>query len=270
MSPDFIGITREPVYSPGKVEADALVLHAVAEHLRQAGASVVTCRGEADAWPEPQSHTLVFTMAQGPAALARLQRWEGQGVRVVNATESIRNCHRQRTVARLCEAGVGLPETLLLPTHEALPDLPAWCAGDVWIKRGDVHATEVDDVVRVVGHALPSALRAFHRRGIMHVAVQRHVEGRVLKFYAVAESFFFCVPPGDGTPVPPSIEARLAELARRGAAALGLEVYGGDAVWAADGALSLIDLNDWPSYGACRAQGAAAIAAHFLAQKATP
>ena len=47
--------------------------------------------------------------------------------------------------------------------------------------------------------------------------------------------------------------------------AVGLEVYGGDCVATEKGDLQLIDLNDWPSYGPCRAEGARAIAARLEA-----
>jgi hypothetical protein len=50
-----------------------------------------------------------------------------------------------------------------------------------------------------------------------------------------------------------------AALAERGAAALGLDVYGGDGVCAADGSLTLIDFNDWPSFSRCRTEAAGAI-----------
>lgn len=263
---DFLGITRERVYSPGKVEADALILHAVANHLRHAGARVVTCSGDDADWPTPADGTLVFTMAQGPRALERFDDWQGRGVRVVNSPEAIRNCHRYRTVTLLHAADVGLPETVLLATSDATP--PPLATGRYWVKRGDVHAVESDDVVACDDTTLTEVVQAFRRRGIDRVAVQRHVDGRVLKFYAARPSFFHCVPPADGSIVPPKVLAHLADIAARGATALGLEVYGGDAVWSDDGRLSLIDLNDWPSYAACRAQGATAIATYFLAQKA--
>lgn len=263
---DFLGITRERVYSPGKVEADALILHAVADNLRHAGARVVTCSGDDVDWPTPEAGTLVFTMAQGPRALARFDAWQRRGVRVVNLPEAMRNCHRHRTVALLQNARVGLPQTVLLSTSDGTP--PPFATGRYWVKRGDVHAVEADDVVACDDATLTEVLLAFRRRGIDRVAVQCHVDGRVLKFYAARPSFFHCVPPADGSIVPPEVLVHLAEVAARGATALGLEVYGGDAVWSADGGLSLIDLNDWPSYAACRAQGATAIATYFLAQKA--
>ena len=47
------------------------------------------------------------------------------------------------------------------------------------------------------------------------------------------------------------------------ARAVGLEVYGGDCVFSPSAGVALIDLNDWPSYGPCRAAAADAIADHL-------
>ena len=44
------------------------------------------------------------------------------------------------------------------------------------------------------------------------------------------------------------------------AAAVGLQVYGGDAIVTADGSWYMIDFNDWPSFSRCREEAAEAIA----------
>ena len=54
--------------------------------------------------------------------------------------------------------------------------------------------------------------------------------------------------------------ARLSEAASGAAAALGLEVFGGDAIIKADGEPMIIDLNAWPSYALYRDRAAQAIA----------
>ncbi len=59
------------------------------------------------------------------------------------------------------------------------------------------------------------------------------------------------------------------ELAEAAAAALELEVYGGDCVCDRDQILSLIDLNDWPSYARCRFGAAQAIASYLTEQTGT-
>jgi hypothetical protein len=264
---DYFGITRERVFSPGKVEADAAVLEAVAVRLRQLGHVVSVFRGDAPAWPDPDGTTAVFTMCQGPEALERLTVWRARGVRVVNSPQAILNCQRHRTVALLNGAGVPFPDSMLVQT-DAHGSLPAWVCSGAWVKRGDVHATEAGDVVRVDSvEAAGTALRAFHARGIRHAVVQRHVPGTVLKFYAVLGSFFHCVPPSGGPLPPADVLARMRALGERAARALEVEIYGGDCVYDVQrDVLGLIDLNDWPSYAACRTEAATEIAAYLHAR----
>jgi D-alanine-D-alanine ligase-like ATP-grasp enzyme len=55
----------------------------------------------------------------------------------------------------------------------------------------------------------------------------------------------------------------LARLVRRAASALGLEVYGGDAIATATGELVLLDVNAWPSFALYRDEASAAIASYL-------
>jgi len=106
-----------------------------------------------------------------------------------------------------------------------------------------------------------------HRRRITAALVQRHIDGDVFKFYAVRGRFFAAFPPRDGCePLGAATEHAMRELAEAGAAALELEVFGGDCVRDRQQNLWLIDLNDWPSYGACRAAAAEAIASYLTTQ----
>lgn len=266
---DFLGVAREPEFSPGKVEADAAILQTVAEHLRDGGSDVIVASTRDLAKIRPDRSTTVFAMCQSDTAIAKLAAWQSRGVRVINRPEAILASQRFRAIPLLEESATAVPPTRILRTDrddtEALGPLGD---GPVWVKRGDVHATRADDVVRAVGRSeIVAQLQRFRGRGIDRVAVQRHVEGSVFKFYAVANGFFHCVvPDGLATPSDEALAA-MATLGVRGAKALGLEVYGGDCVLDAHGVLHLIDLNDWPSYGPCRARAAAAIAAYIHAQK---
>lgn len=266
---DFIGIAREAVFSPGKVDADAEILRAVADELIARGSRVRVATAAEALGLEPQEPTRVFAMCQGDAALARLQEWEARGVRVVNRPLAILRSQRFRALPLLQAAGLPLPQTILTTSDD---QAIAWAASalPVWVKRGDVHATEPDDVVCArTMDAVGTALARFRARGIGRVVLQRHVAGAVCKFYATGGGFFRCMAP-PGVTVDAATAAAMARMAARAAAALELGVYGGDCVLGDDGALSLIDLNDWPSYGPCRAQAAAAIAVHLLAQKESP
>lgn len=262
---EFLGIARERVFSPGKVDADRGILEAVAEVLRRRGHCVRVVSAE-DVLPRPASGTVVFTMSQGERALAAVRDWERAGVRVINSVGSILNCHRHRMLACFRRASVATPETLLLEDRATWPE---WLAGDGgWLKRGDVHATEAGDVVFVADAAAASkALQRLRARGIERVVLQRHVPGVVLKFYAVANGFLAWYPPPEtALEISSAQVAELRAVAAAGAQALGLDVYGGDCVVNANGRLRLIDLNDWPSYAPCRAAAAEAIAAHLEAQ----
>ena len=257
-SPDFLGVARERVYSPGKVEDDRAILDAVADRLR--ATHTVTVVSADDPLPVVAPPTVVFAMCQGPAALETMRGWEARGVRVINSVAGVENAHRRRMLAAFAAHGVPHPESVVLDAdpHAALPD---WVDAGAWVKRGDVHATEPDDVLRVADRAAArDALAAFARRGIAAACLQRHVAGAVIKFYAVRDSAFFRWF-GD-VALPPATVAAMQRLADAGAAALELEVFGGDVVCDGNGGLALIDLNDWPSYGRCRFEAAEAIASY--------
>ncbi|MFQ5666228.1 MAG: hypothetical protein ACE5I7_07320 [Candidatus Binatia bacterium] len=260
----FLGITRERVYSPGRVGDDGAILGTVAAHLRQLGHIVEVMRGDEDRWPQPAPGTVIFAMCQGPHALARLRQWQGRGVRIINAPEAILSCQRHRAVAALTRAGIPVPESLLVETGSR-PVMPSWVDEDgAWVKRGDVHATETDDVVFAdCAAAAGSALQRLQERRIGTAVVQRHIPGRLLKFYAVRDLFFRCIPSGGA--IAASTLRRVEELGQRAAQVLKVEVYGGDCISNVNGRLTLIDFNDWPSYAPCRAEAAKEIAAYLLA-----
>ena len=257
---DFVGVARERVYSPGKVEDDRAILDAVADRLR--AHHRVTVVSADDPLPAVAPPTVVFAMCQGPDALAAMRRWEAAGVRVVNSVAGVENAHRRRMLAAFARDRVPHPESVVLDTTDVAA-VPAWVDAGAWLKRGDVHATEPDDVVQVADrHAARDAIAAFARRGITAACMQRHVAGEVIKFYAVRGGGFFAWYGAEGVRIDGDTESRMRALAEAGAASLELEVFGGDCVRDINGSLWLIDLNDWPSYGRCRFGAAEAIASY--------
>jgi hypothetical protein len=60
--------------------------------------------------------------------------------------------------------------------------------------------------------------------------------------------------------------SHLRDAAFGAAAALGLEVFGGDAVVQEDGKPMIVDINAWPSYARYRDRAAQAIADHLVAR----
>jgi hypothetical protein len=250
--PEALGIYREERFSPGKVAEDRAIADVAAAELRRCGVTVrMALPDELPSLDRPPA--IVFAMCQSPEALAWLDGAADRTI-VVNHPSAIRACYRTRLVVLLDRAAVPQPEWSLAG-GEPPPDL----AAGPWLKRGDVHAMEAGDVRRICSQEeWATATAELQRRGVASAIVQRHVEGVVYKFYGVGGEFFRAY----GLPEGRQDAARV--LARRAAAALGLEVYGGDGVAGSDGSLSLIDVNDWPSFSRCRDEAGAAIARRLL------
>lgn len=265
----FTGILREPLYSPGKIDDDRAILEETALALGDAGASVRLLPADCVA-QAARGSDLVFAMCQGPAALRGLRRLERAGIPLVHAAGPIEACHRRRMLPLLARAGLARPEARLVtcarPGQRALAFAEAQGQAGVWVKRGDVHATEPGDVQRVIGAAQAArALSGLAARGVRRAVLEAHVPGETIKFYGVVGSGFFRAYAGSSA-APRNAPAAWVSLAEAGARALGLAVYGGDLIADGEGGAWLVDVNDWPSFARCRRDAAAAIAQYLLAR----
>jgi hypothetical protein len=166
-----------------------------------------------------------------------------------------------------------MPATIFLPTDAPLDGsaneaLRRISTARIWLKRGGVHAERPEDVLPLPLADLAHGLADFAGRGITLAAVQEHVPGPVVKFYGVADgSLFHAYESETKQPVTGGLAdlAALRALAFRAAAALRLDIFGGDVVMASPRRPVLIDLNDWPSFAPIRAQAGRAIAGHVHA-----
>jgi hypothetical protein len=140
-----------------------------------------------------------------------------------------------------------------------------------WLKRGDAAAQTSDDVVYAADkEALATAVQTMRDRGVTDFVVSAHVVGDLVKFYGVGQRRFFryYYPTDDGQSKfgdecrngaachYPFDEEALRYEAERLAEAVGVSIYGGDAIVRADGSFCLIDFNDWPSFSRCREEAA--------------
>lgn len=279
----LIGLYREAEYSPGRHRSnDAQLLERIGRELGTRGFSVdLMTLGEAGA--SSRSAAMVFSMCQGRAALDLLAKWQLAGTPVVNHPRAALNTYRDRLPAILQGAGIRFPRTRIVSTARS-GDPSIDVNGGLWLKRGDVHASVSADVQWIdSADALRAGLQEFASRAITHAALQAHHPGTEIKFYGVAGgAFFHWFYPGshsadlgrhgdrtegarhsgnDGPAVDVGALRRLADAA---AAAAGLEVFGGDVILAPTGELTLIDLNDWPSFAPCRDRASDAIADYLM------
>jgi glutathione synthase/RimK-type ligase-like ATP-grasp enzyme len=263
----IVGIYREPEYSPGRHRSnDALLLEQIGHELRLRAAEVELVTFDEVIARRPEA-SLVFSMCQGPASLAALAEWEQAGARIVNSPAAAINTYRDHLPMLLSRAGVPFPETRLVSTstldwRTVAVDRP------LWLKRGDVHASISSDVQRIDTQGmLREGLTEFVSRGITHAALQEHRAGSEIKFYGVAGGsffhWFFTNEAGEAGQVRLQ-SSSLQQLGERAARAAGLDVFGGDIIVDRSGGLTLIDLNDWPSFAPCRDAASEAIAEFLM------
>ena len=182
---------------------------------------------------------------------------------VVNGPQAVRNTYRKLTVALFALHGVPSPASRIVDTcgRGAAPRTP------VWVKRPDFHATQDADVVFAGSDAeWRSALAGFAQRGIDAVVVQHHLPGDLVKFYGITGGgadpawFHWFYHRDQQLAAHPFTRDALQSAAFTAAGALGVDIFGGDAIVGADGQPQIIDLNAWPSFALCRTEAAAAIA----------
>jgi len=268
-APACWAVYREVEHSPQRELDDALILQQTAITLRAEGFRVrLMDAGELpDALDELPG--FLFHMCERPDTLAKLKSFEERGVVQINRPGAVLDAHRDRSLRLFARGDVRVPDTRVVATDAELPERFDPC----WIKRTD-HKTREGEVLfaetRAEAH---DTLAGMLGRGIARAVLQRHVEGDLLKFYGVGreesagERFFeWFYHPGRSVARHPFSVPELSALAFRAAAAVDLEVFGGDVVVDADGRLFLIDLNAWPSFALYRDAASVSIGQHLAAR----
>jgi glutathione synthase/RimK-type ligase-like ATP-grasp enzyme len=257
----IFGIYRERIFSPGKFREDAAILDAVLQALLRAGHETLAVAAESMNGGFAGAD-LILSMAQSDRVLGILGKAERSRIPVVNAVSAVRNCYRRALIEVLARTWIPMPAGRIVSVTAMEASGYFREQREYWLKRGDLHALGPGDVVRIGSpEELPGALAHFRGQGVEHVLVQKHVEGPCVKFYGVGvepECFFRAYLSASGEDI--TVRAgKLSETARAAAGSVGLEIYGGDAIYAADGTWVLIDLNDWPTFSLCRETAARAI-----------
>ena len=256
------GIYRELAHSPGRIDVDGAIMKSVGEALAVRGFNVELVA--ADAAFETH-HANIFVMCERGPVLDQLKSAEKTGSIVVNSPDAIRNTYRHRIVELFAKHHVPAPASQIIASDVRKPRP----AAGVWVKRYDFHATQSYDVIYAASEdGWHEALHRFAKRGIPFIVAQEHVAGDLVKFYGVRNSaaaidanWFEWFYHRDKGMLGHSFEvSRLRQAAFGAAAALELEIFGGDAIIQADGEPMIIDMNAWPSYARFRDQAARAIA----------
>lgn len=275
-------IMRAGAYSPNHVGNDAAIINMVVEQLRRRGFDV-TLYSEESLLRGEVSEPVVINMCRELRSIKLLQAMEDRGVMVINSGHAIENCICERMATILIGSAVAYPESLFVRTDQAVvADMERLGMSRAWVKRGDSHGLHKEDV-SYVRDAIQAqdVMQEYFMRGIRRAVINRHIDGKLVKFYGIADSSFFlwfypmeadgrlrikgarsrqASIPADSDPLTPA----LIDLAMRGAAALDLEIFGGEAIESPDGSLTIVDFNDWPSFSPCRREAAPRIARYVM------
>lgn len=277
-------IFRAACFSPGMVERDEAILHAVVEQLENMHYIVDTIHEE-QFTPDIPIPDIVLHMARSVRAMEILKQWETAGCHVLNSVESIHGVEREALAMQCAKWGILTPTTWIIPTtfpvagvaettEKALVPIPFPC----WMKRTETCAQQPDDVCFVPdAETYHHSLARFRARDIYKVVVMEHLEGTAIKFYGVqGTNFFYSLPAcqlgydkwtactidtGVSYPAPKTytnILFHIRKLIEQDSKGFPV-IYGGDAIIGRDGIARLIDLNDWPSFSVCREKAANAI-----------
>jgi len=260
MKKEIIGITRKEQYSPNHVTNDALILYRTGDALVKYGYNV-KYYSEAEIEENGINAEYMFSMVQGIKGSEMLMKPEKEGSLIINSPVSVLNCHRTKMTPMLINAAIPFPKSIVIDcTARDVDYFSRIGAKKLWLKRGDVHAEHKEDVSQVsCVEELQNILIDFMRRGINKAIVQEHLPGDVIKFYSVRGSGFFHWYYLNGANKTIFSLPDLVGLANLSAEALGLYVFGGDAVISPEGEISIIDINDWPSFAPVRDEAATVI-----------
>ena len=266
----ILGLSRELLHSPNRESDDALILKAVMAKLTALGADVRLAEPEkldealAEAWDA------VVPMCEAYPRLIKLRQWQWENDSLIlNAPEAVLNTYRTRMIPYLETAHtVHFPPTEIRRVEGPTAPPPSFFDGvGAWVKRGDVHNTCDRDVMRVRRwEDLAPVLQDFRSREISHFVLQKHIDGDLVKFYGVgpAKWFTWFYHSPEQARKLPFKEAALGQATATAAGALGLEIFGGDAIIGSDGRIYVIDVNSWPSFARVREEASSQIARHVF------
>lgn len=274
------GVMRAGAYSPNHIGNDAAIFNIVAEELRKRGAEV-------NVYTEEQliagavREDIIVNMCREQRSIQILQHREEEGALVINSGFGIENCTRERMTRILIGSNIPYPASVCVNTNEGVTAVLEKAGIDrCWIKRGDFHAMHKEDV-SFCRHRQEAqeVLQEYFLRGIPRAVINTHLEGDLIKFYGVrGTDFFFWFYPFDAGHSKYGAEAingpsqglkfdreYLRGICNQAADELDVVIYGGDCIVGADGSVSIIDFNDWPSFAPCRNEAGPYIAKAIMA-----
>jgi len=276
----ILAVHRAPEFSPNLAVSDAAILQLVSSKLEVEGFRVEEMDEDTFGQlpdDELRHYELVVHMMRRMSSLLKLQRL---GLPAINAPQAVLTVSKSRemTLELLQQAGVAVPRWW---AYEESDDQMFQCEPQLrellpgWVKVMREGGIRHDDVTWVETPLQTDArVMELASQRVLDIVVTRHVEGDLLKVYAVRPDFVYAFYPQEmnytkfGTAEQHNTalahisykDEELRAIAWGIARTFGIEIFGFDVVIEPDGQIVVIDVNDWPSFSAYREKGASAIA----------
>ena len=253
----FAGIKRKEVYSPNHVTNDSLILSKTADELKNLGHEVnIYDEGYIEKYDIEEK--FIFSMAQGAVGILRLKEMEKNKAFILNTPTSALNSYRLTMTKLLTDANIPFPKSLIIDKSNMSENyFGLFNAKKIWLKRGDVHAEHKEDVTLIYSKdELEVILGEFSKRGIEKAVIQEHLAGDTIKYYGIGGTDFLYWYYLNGNNHVPFDMNKFRKLAFSSAEILGLDIFGGDVIISPDGSITVIDVNDWPSFAPVRDEAA--------------
>lgn len=263
-------IDRAPHHSPRMQESDAAIMRLVEKELTALGAEVKNFKESDNIPPE---YKIILHMSRTADTLQRLNKLKNEGYIIINTPDAVNNCTRINLTNILQENNIPQPEHIIIEQTNRIPPFkyPAW------IKKGNGWSCRKEDVAYITTpQEAKTTFDTIKANGGTSAILCKHIEGDIIKFYGVGNTFFkYIYPDVENTKFGlekingaqkkhPFDTKQLQETALKAAAAPGLEIFGGDAIITPQGEIFIIDINDFPSFSQTREEAAHHIAAMLI------
>lgn len=264
-------------------ESDMAIFRSVSAELKRKGYNVKVY-SEDEFLKNRITEKVVFNLCRRPDSIEKLKEIENGGGVVVNSGYAIERCRRDRVSTILTTQGLSYPDSMTARSFGDIEKIRAFLEEKqierFWIKRADSFATRMGEIIQCSGlETLEDRLTSFFQRGIKRVSISRHIDGVGIKFYIVRGEGFFYFLPDPNSPddfkgglrqdkdvVKVLDVERLRGICESAGNAMGIDIYGGDAILSGNGEICIIDFNDWPSFSPCRETGAQKIAERIISK----
>ncbi len=259
-------VYRASCFSPNMEEKDAAIMNSVADRLEQLGHVVYRLQEEQLSEDVSFVPDKIYSMGRFYQTLCVLQQLEMNGVEVINSPIGVRNCERKQFTQILMDEDVPFSNSKVFQASESV----SWDLFPCWLKKGEGYSNISEDVMYVQNYQeLQRGIGLMRQRGIQTAIVSQHLDGDLVKCYGVKDSQFFhwyYAQDGHSKFGLETIngkkhgysfsEKQLMEISNQAANVVGIDIYGVDCIVGADGAIHIIDINDWPSFSSCREKAA--------------